>query len=180
MMWIVIDVVLLIILPLRKYVTRYQNEMYQRSIESVKSLSTRFSEALLKVFLLISVSLIIYIVMDIVPNVAIQILLKWYIGIFIVALLPMFYERIEKKTYNIKSIWNGCLTVLAILFSMVGYIIDIENVEEVSENRVALNILITIFVTIFGVALFEMGKGNNENYSKKLSKPGIRKDVNAP
>jgi len=60
MMWLVIDMVLLIILPLRKKVTKYENVMPSRSIESVKSLGARLMDVLSKIFLLIPVRLIIY------------------------------------------------------------------------------------------------------------------------
>ena len=46
MMWFAIDMVLLIILPLRKNVTKYENVMRRRSIESVKSLGARLMDVL--------------------------------------------------------------------------------------------------------------------------------------
>ena len=51
MMWFVIDMVLLIILPFRKTVTKYENVMCRRSIESVKSLGARLMDVLSKMFL---------------------------------------------------------------------------------------------------------------------------------
>ncbi len=177
MMWFVIDMVLLIILPLRKNVTKYENVMRRRSIESVKSLGDRLMDAISKFFLLLPVSIIIYAVIRIVPDAVIQKLLEWYKGIFIVTLFPLFFTWIKEKNFNIKSIWNGCLTVLAVLFSIVGYIIDTENIKAMSEYRVALNILMTMLVTIFFVALFEIRKESKEYYSKKLPKKSIRKDL---
>ena len=53
MMWFVIDMVLLLILPFRKTVTKYENVMRRRSIESVKSLGARLMDVLSKIFLLI-------------------------------------------------------------------------------------------------------------------------------
>ena len=120
MMWFVIDMVLLLILPFRKTVTKYENVMRRRSIESVKSLGARLMDVLSKIFLLIPVGLIVYILIHIVPDMIIQKLLEWYKGIFIVALFPLLFTWIKEKNFNIKSIWNGCLTVLAILFSIVG------------------------------------------------------------
>ena len=61
MMWFVIDMVLLLILPFRKTVTKYENVMRRRSIESVKSLGARLMDVLSKIFLLIPVGLIVYI-----------------------------------------------------------------------------------------------------------------------
>lgn len=177
MMWFVIDMVLLIILPFRKTVTKYENVMRRRSIESVKSLGARLMDVLSKIFLLIPVGLIIYILIHIVPDTIIQKLLEWYKGIFIVALFPLLFTWIKEKNINIKSIWNGCLTVLAILFSIVGYIIDTEDVKAVSGYRVALNVLMTMLVIIFIVAVLEIRKESKEYYSKKLPKKGIRKDL---
>lgn len=57
MMWFVIDMVLLLILPFRKTVTKYENVMRRRSIESVKSLGARLMDVLSKIFLLIPVGL---------------------------------------------------------------------------------------------------------------------------
>ena len=50
MMWLVIDMVLLMILPFRKNVTKYENVMRRRTIENVKSLSVM--DVLIKIFLL--------------------------------------------------------------------------------------------------------------------------------
>lgn len=177
MMWFVIDMVLLIILPFRKTVTKYENVMRRRSIESVKSLGARLMDVLSKIFLLIPVGLIVYILIHIVPDMIIQKLLEWYKGIFIVALFPLLFTWIKEKNFNIKSIWNGCLTVLAISFSIVGYIIDTEDVKVVSEYRVALNVLMTMLVIIFIVAVLEIRKESKEYYSKKIPKKGIRKDL---
>lgn len=177
MMWFVIDMVLLLILPFRKTVTKYENVMRRRSIESVKSLGARLMDVLSKIFLLIPVGLIVYILIHIIPDMIIQKLLEWYKGIFIVALFPLLFTWIKEKNFNIKSIWNGCLTVLAILFSIVGYIIDTEDVKAVSEYRVALNVLMTMLVIIFIVAVLEIRKESKEYYSKKIPKKGIRKDL---
>ena len=77
MMWFVIDMVLLLILPFRKTVTKYENVMRRRSIESVKSLGARLMDVLSKIFLLIPVGLIVYILIHIVPDMIIQKLLEW-------------------------------------------------------------------------------------------------------
>lgn len=66
---------------------------------------------------------------------------------------------------------------MAILFSIVGYIIDTEDVKAVSEYRVALNVLMTMLVIIFIVAVLEIRKESKEYYSKKIPKKGIRKDL---
>ena len=177
MMWLAIDMVLLIILPLRKNVMKNENVMRGRSIESVKSLSDRLMDAFSKILLLIPVGLVIYVVIYFIPDVVIQKLLEWYKGIFIVVLFPLFFSWIKEKNFNIKSIWNGCLTVLAVLFSIAGYIIDIEYIKTVSEYRVALNVLMTMLVTIFFVAVLEIRKASKEYYSNKLPKKDIRKDL---
>ena len=92
MMWFVIDMVLLLILPFRKTVTKYENVMRRRSIESVKSLGARLMDVLSKIFLLIPVGLIVYILIHIIPDMIIQKLLEWYKGIFIVALFATVYK----------------------------------------------------------------------------------------
>ena len=177
MMWFVIDMVLLIILPLRKNVTKYENVMRRRSIESVKSLGAKLMDVLSKIFWMIPVGLIIYILIHFVPDTIIQKLLEWYKGIFIVALFPLLFTWIKEKNFNIKSIWNGCLTVLAILFSIVGYIIDTGDVKAISEYRGALDVLMTMLVITFIVAVLEIRKESKEYYSKKIPKKGIRKDL---
>ncbi len=177
MIWLVIDIVLGFLFLLRKKVKKYGNEMRRRSIESAKSLDARFMDVLTIICFLIMGGLILYFIIYIIPDYIIQIILEWYKGIFIVALFPLFFTWIREKNFNIKSIWNGCLTALAIIFSIVGYIIDIEDVKAVSEYRVALNVLITMFVIIFIGAVFEMLKERKEHYSKKIAKKGIRKDL---
>ncbi len=177
MIWLIIDMLLVLLFMLRKNMTKYDRVMRRRSIESVKSLGTRFLDALLKMVVLIPVSLIIYVIIHIIPYAVIQKLLEWYKAIFIVALFPLFFTWIKEKKFNIKSIWNGWLTVLAVFFSIIGYIIDTENIKAVSEYRVALDVLMTMFIIIFFGALFEIGKENKEYYSKKISKKGIRKDL---
>lgn len=176
-MWLVIDMVLLIILPLSKNAMNNEILMRRRSIESVKSLSDRLMEAFSKILLLIPVGLIIYVVIYIIPDGVIQKLLEWYKGIFIVVLFPLFFSWIKEKSFNIKSIWNGCLTVLAVLFSIAGYVVDTENIKAVSEYRVVLNVLMTMLITIFFVAVFEIRKESKKYYSNKLPKKGIRKDL---
>ena len=176
-MWFVIDMVLLIILPLRKKVTKYENVMYRRSIESVKKNGERLTDVLQKIVFLILVGLIIYILIHIVPNTMIQKLLEWYKGIFIVALFPLLFTWIKEKNFNIKSIWNGCLTVLAIFFSIVGYIIDTENVKAISDYRGAVDVLMTMLLITFIVAVLEMRTESKKYYSKKVPKKGIRKDL---
>ena len=59
MMWFVIDMVLLLILPFRKTVTKYENVMRRRSIESVKSLGARLMDVLSRVYEKISVNKIL-------------------------------------------------------------------------------------------------------------------------
>ena len=177
MMWLVIDIVLLIILPLRKNVTKYENIMRRRSIESVKNLGSRLMDVLLKIFWLIPVWLIIYVLIHFVPDTIIQKLLEWYKGIFIVALFPLLFTWFKEKNFNVKSIWNGCLTVLAILFSIVGYFIDTEDVNAITEYRGAVDVLMTMLAITFIVAVLEIRKESKEYYSKKISKKGIRKDL---
>lgn len=97
MMWFVIDMVLLLILPFRKTVTKYENVMRRRSIESVKSLGARLMDVLSKIFLLIPVGLIVYILIHIVPDMIIQKLLEWYKGIFIVVCFRYFLHGLKKR-----------------------------------------------------------------------------------
>ena len=170
MIWFVIDMMLLIILPLRKYVTKDQNVMYRRSIESVKNLGARFNNMLFIIFLIFIGCVIIYSV----PDQLFQKFLEWYKGIFIIVLFPMFFARIKEKSI---SIWNSWLTISVVLFSIVGYFIDIENIKSVSKYRAILNVLITILIIIFIVAVFEMWRENKKYCSKKLPKKGIRRDL---
>lgn len=176
-MWLVIDMVLLIVFPLRKNVTKHDNVMRRRSIESVKSMGTRLMDVLSKIFLLIPVGLIVYILIHFVSDTIIQKLLEWYKGIFIVALFPLLFTWVKEKNFNIKSIWNGCLTVLAILFSIVGYVIDTEDMKAISEYRGALDVLMAMLLITFIVAVLEIRKESKEYYFKKISKKGIRKDL---
>lgn len=156
---------------------KYDNVMRRRSIESVKSLGARLLDVLSKILLLIPIGLIIYFLIHFVADTIIQKLLEWYKGIFIVALFPLLFTWVKEKNFNIKSIWNGCLTVLAILFSIVGYIIDTEDVKAISEYRVELDVLMTMLVITFIVAVFEIRKESKKYYSKKITKNGIRKDL---
>ena len=82
MMWLVIDMVLLMILPFRKNVTKYENVMRRRTIENVKSLSVM--DVLIKIFLLFLVGLIIHFFIHIISDIVIQKVFEWYRGIFIV------------------------------------------------------------------------------------------------
>lgn len=179
MMWVVIDMTffLILILPLRKQVTKYKNKMWQRSIKRIKSLGERLYDILVQVWLFFFMGMFVYIFVYMIPDIGIQKFLEWYKGIFIVALFPLLFSWIRMNNIKTKSIWNGSLAVFAVLFSIVGYIIDTEKIESILQYRKWLNILITILITLFLVSLFKMQKVSNEYYSKKLPKKGIRKDL---
>lgn len=177
MMWVSVDVELLIVLLLRKKLTKSEKDMYRRSLEQVNSLGIKLMKGLRQVFWFFFVGLGTYILIHSVSDIIILKLLEWYRGIFIVALFPVFFTWIREKHFKIKSIWNCVLTLLAIFFSILGYIMDIEKIENISENRLELNILMSIFVTSFIMALFEIGRENKAIYSKKLNRKGIRKDL---
>lgn len=175
MMWLVIDMVLLMILPFRKNVTKYENVMRRRTIENVKSLSVM--DVLIKIFLLFLVGLIIHFFIHIISDIVIQKVYEWYRGIFIVALFPILFPWIKEKNFNIKSIWNGCLIALTSLLSLACYLIDMEDIKVISDYREIWDILLTMQVITFIAAMLEIRKESKKNYSKKISKKGIRKDL---
>ena len=177
MVWFIIDMVFFIGLLFRKRIEENDHVMNRRSIESVKGLGSRLLDNISKTLVLIPIGVVIYCVIISFSNKLIQELLEWYKGIFIVTLFPLLLSWIKEKHLYIKSIWNVFLPVLAVVFSMVGYIIDTESINVISEFRVELNILMTMLVTFFLDALFEIGKKDKEYYSNKLPKKGIRKDL---
>ena len=176
-MWCPIDIILFIMLLFTKKVKKYEDVMSRHSIESVKSLGTKFMDELSRIMILIPVGLIIYIVIYNVPDKGIQTFLDWYRGIFIVVLFPLFFTWIRDKNISFKSIWNKCLIALAIIFSVVGYYKDTEEVKDVLEYRIILNLLITVLLIAFIIAMIEIGKESKKYYSKKISQKDIRKDL---
>lgn len=177
LMWFVIDMLLFLILLLRKSVTQHENVIRKRSIERVKSLSDRIMDRLSEIVLLLPVAFFVYILLHIASVTIIQKILEWYQGIFIVALFPLLFTYIKEKNFHINSIWRGALTILAVLFSIVGYMIDTETLEIVLEYRVALNVLITMLLISFIAVLFEIKEECEGYYLKKLPQKGIRNDL---
>lgn len=177
MLWIIVDLAFFMLLLLRKKVTREKEKMPQRSIGKLKNLGERLLDTFFMVSWLFPIGLIIYIVMLFIPDILIQKIMEWYKGIFIVALLPIFLAWIKEQTFKIKSIWNISLLAMTISLSVMGYIIDTNQIEEISQYRVLLNILMTIFIVVFFATLLEIRREKNEYHSKKISQKGIRKDL---
>lgn len=177
MIWIIVDLAFFMLLLLRKKVRNEKETMPQRSISKVRSFGERVLDVFFNISWLFPIGVIIYIVMLFIPDMWIQKIMDWYKGIFIVALFPIFLTWIKEQNFKIKSIWNVSLFALTVFFSIVGYTIDTGKIEEISQYRVLLNMLMTIFIVVFFAALLEMRKERNEYYSKKISKRGIRKDL---
>lgn len=175
--WIIIDLVFFMLLLIRKKVTHEKEKMPQRSIGKVRNLGERLLDTFFMVSWLFPIGLVIYIVMLFIPDILIQKIMEWYKGIFIVALLPIFLAWIKEQTFKIKSIWNISLFVMTIFLSIMGYIIDTDQIEEISQYRVSLNILITIFIVVFFATLLGMRKEKNECHSKKIFQRSIREDL---
>ena len=177
MLWAVIDLVFLFILFFRKQSAKYQNEMWQRSIERGKSSGDRLLDILSEMCSVFFLLIIIYILIYIISDIWIQKLLEWYKGIFIIALFPALFSWFKWENYNVRLMWNKILFFLTCFLSMTGSFIDAENIELIIQYRNILNVLITIYVVIFLEALYGMIKENKKNYSKRLPKKGIRKDL---
>lgn len=177
--WTVIDVVLfLLILPsLRRHATKYTNEPRKRSIESEKNLWEKVLDILSEMCLFFPLLLLVYIVVYFIPDIGIQIFLEWYKGLFFVALFPVILGWIVEKSLKVDSFWECSLIVLAVLFSIVGYVIDAESMESITQYRVILDLFLTIFLTVFLETLLKVRKVSNRYNLKKLSNTGIRVDL---
>lgn len=176
--WGGIDIVLLMVLlipTLRKNVN--QSKMYSRSLRSEKNLVDIVIDGVPKFFLLIPFMLVGYIVLSIISDEIIQTFLIWYRGKFIVALLPIFINGVKEKALNLNTRWKIVLIVYTFIFNVACDIVNIENVERISQKRGLLSILILIFFYVFVISLVKMFKESQKYYSKKVSRKNIRKDL---
>ncbi len=152
------------------------NKTRKKSIESDKTLEEKTFDFLLEVCGFILLFIFLYAVVHFIPNIAIQYFLKWYIGIFFLALFPVIFSWIVEKN-KVVSFWEYCLLVFVVLLNIVGYIIDTERIDLITQYRVILDLFITVFVIVFFVSLLKVRKGSNRYRSKKLSSKKIRRDL---
>ena len=178
MMWSVIDSILflLILPPFRKRVEKYTNELPKRSIESEKNLWEKVLDFISEICLLFPSFLIFYIIVHFIPDTGIQFFLSWYIGLF-ASFVPVVLGWIVEKRIKIDSFWKWSLLVIALLFSIVGYSIDVENVETIIRQRESMNWFLTIFLTVFFRTISKVRKEINKYRLKKISNRGIRVDL---
>lgn len=178
MMWSIIDVILflLILPPFRKRLEKYTNELPQRSIESEKNWWEKVLDFLSEICSLFPPFLIFYIVVHFIPDTGIQFFLSWYIGFF-ASFVPVVLGWIVEKRIKIDSFWKWSLLVIALLFSIMGYSIDVENVETITRHRESMNWFLTIFLTVFYKTMLKVRKEINKYRLKKLSNRGIRADL---
>jgi len=178
MIWSVIDSVLflLILPPFRKQVAKYTNEPPKRSIESEKNSWEKMLDFLSEISLLFPLSLFLYIVVHFIPDTCIQIILNWYIG-FWGSLVPVILDWIVEKRFKVDSFWTYSLILLAVLFSIVGYGIDVENIETIAQYRESLDLLLTIFLIVFFDTFKKVIKDSNKCKLKRLSTTSIRVDL---
>lgn len=177
--WMDVDVVLflLILPPLRKRATKDIHQPPKRSIESEKDLCEKVLDFLSEMCLLFPLLFFVYIVLHCIPDIGIQIFLKWYGGIFFVALFPVIFGWIVEKSPKVNWVLECSLIVLAVVLSVVGYIIDAENIEAIMQHRGLLDLFLTIFLTFFLATMAKTLKENNRYKLKKLSNIGIRADL---
>ena len=120
--------------------------------------------------------LILYIIIQILPNNIFQKILEWYREIFAVALFPVFLSWfLEKK--DIKSFWNILLMLSTFVLCILGYIGDAEILKTISAFRTVLNVFVSLFITLFVETLISIRKENSMYCLKKLPQKGIRKDL---
>lgn len=180
MIWSVINSIflLILVLPIRKKSFRDSNKMRKLSIWRMKDFSEKILDFFSQVIWIAVLGIFIYIIVAyLVSDQTVHILFNWYEKIFIVALFPMFYNWSKEKQVNIKNIWSVCLLLTVILFSGVGYIIDTENLSEISKHRDIINILLTIGLSLFLITLYKGMSEKNQNGTRKLPQEGIRKDL---
>lgn len=179
MIWGIIDFVFLLILvmPNRKNITENADEMWERSIESRERLGERLLNFIHQVCMMMVLGVFVSAIVYHISDDWVSIILKWYQCVFVGGLLPILYSWMQENNFRVKSICNGGLFALLVIFSIVGYVINTGDKELVPKYRIELNVLISILITVFIVSLLNMGKGRKILGTNKLPKKGIRKDL---
>lgn len=126
---------------------------------------------------IVCLGVLTYVCVYFVTDEVIEKIMAWYREIFIVALFPIFLGWIKDNNFRRKSFWNICPSIMAVVFSIIAYIINDESKEMITCYRKELNVLITIVATVFFMALYKILKDHKKYRSKKLSKKGIRRDL---
>lgn len=119
---------------------------------------------------------IIFIFVSHVSDRVIETFCEWYVGIFVTALLPIIFSYIDDRLLKGKSIWKKMLLIVAIILSIVGFIIA-KDIIKLADIRLIVSILMSVFFLMFLSVLINVRKEKAEYYSKKLSKKGIRRDL---
>lgn len=177
--WGVIDIEILLLLIVfhKNSVSKHTNEPWKRSIESVKGLDQRFLDILGQIFIIVLLAGVIYFFLYPVSVTEIQKIMKWYQGIFIVALFPILFEWIKDNNFKQKSFWNRCPPVMVVIFSIIAYIINAQSKDKITQYIIGLKILITIFATVFLMSLYKILKDYGKYRRKKTLQKGIRRDL---
>lgn len=176
MVWLVVDIVFCVLLlpSIREYAMKDINQPRKRSIECKK----RCWEIVLDALSIKLVKIIIfYALIQLLPDLWIEIFMKWYVGVFIVALFPVIIDWIINKTLKINSFWPYLLLILAITLGAVGYGTQNEHVV-ISEHREVFDIILAILACAFMETLSEVIEDNNKYKLGRISSSGIRMDMN--
>lgn len=175
--WVVIDGLLLILFPFRNKFMEKQNRMPRRSIVKSKSVGMSLIDILLYIMQFLMISLFIYMGVYFIPDMLVERMLEWYMGAFLVAVFPVLLSYVKENSTNTMSRWKVCLIGLAVLFSIVAFLFEAEEIQVVSKYRALLNGLITLLIGTFFITLKEIRKGKLEYLSKRMPKKKIRNDL---
>lgn len=175
--WIAMDLTIFLAIILKKTIQNGQGKMQQRSIERGTMLDKYFGNIISSLGKYILIFIVSYLIVFLLPNEAIQVFLKWYMGIYVVVLLPLFLNWIKEDEIDDFKYVKLIQMILLIVLSVVGYIYDKKNVNEIENSRTILNVWITIdIVLLFSLAL-NIREKKKKNFCKRLPKRGIRKDL---
>ena len=122
--WIAIDLTIFLAIILKKAIQNGQGKMQQRSIERGTTLDKYFGNIISSLVKYILIFIGSYLIVFLLPNEAIQVFLKWYMGIYVVVLLPLFLNWIKEDEIDDFKYVKLIQMILLIVLSVLGYIYD--------------------------------------------------------
>lgn len=178
MIWAVIESTLFLLsLPVfRNKINKQSNEVWKRSIHTNKSRVEIIFLKLKEIFICVSIVGIAYVFFNSISNNAIQIIMRWCQGTFIVAFLPIIITWIQEKNSKIKTSWHFILLLIGLVISIFSYSINIDSLEEIEEYNTYIVVILSVFVAVFILSIFKIF-GNNQVKSANKTHICIRKDL---
>lgn len=147
-------------------------EPWNYSINVSKSVVEKVQGFIKEIYSFVIVFAIIYAIFEQLPQNVLQGIMRWYLGIFMVAISPLFFSKEMIKNY-----WQIVTLIIGVIISIAGCLIDINSIDVIEHHSGWLTRLLEIFLTFFLISLYKFYEMNKKAVNKKTIKRGIRKDL---